>query len=232
MVPDLPIFYPHLPPYEFTHSWLGMLVIDLPLGVALTIVWWTLVRPGLFEAAPRATRAKLPETWRVPRALRQTLLPWRQGIALVIAVAIGVASHILWDSFTHESGWAVEAIPLMRENWGPLPGFRWAQYASSGLGLLAVVGILVVTARAWPTSSAPARRLPVAVPLTLLCFAIIPIAILSLRVVWSLSDPSTLVSALIELLAGGVLIAFGGCVILTLGAALAEALSRCRDARS
>jgi hypothetical protein len=232
MVPDLPIFYPHLPPYELTHSWLGMLVMDLPLGVALTVVWWTLVRPGLFEVAPRAIRAKLPETWRVPRALRPALFSWRHGIALVIAVAIGVASHTLWDSFTHASGWAVQSLPVLRENWGPLPGFRWAQYASSGLGLVAVAGVLVVTVRGWPPSAVPARRLPVAAPLTLVCLALIPLTVLSLRVVWSFRDPSTLASALIELLAGGALVALGGCAIVTLCAALAEVLDRRRDARS
>ena len=40
-------------------------------------------------------------------------------------IALGAETHVLWDSFTHETGLAVERVPLLRE---PLLGNRIPVY--------------------------------------------------------------------------------------------------------
>ena len=50
----------------------------------------------------------------------------------------------MWDGFTHRGGLFVSAIPLLQQELGPFPGFRWAQYASGVLGLLGLgIGAVV-----------------------------------------------------------------------------------------
>lgn len=59
---------------------------------------------------------------------------------------LGAASHVVWDAFTHASGWAVRLLPGLTDvvAIGPFtrPWFRVLQHGSSllGVGVLAVVG--------------------------------------------------------------------------------------------
>ena len=85
----------------------------------------------------------------------------RVGMLWVFA-AIGILSHIVWDLFTHDERWGVEALPVLDEQWGPILGFTWLQHGSSALGL----AILAVWAVLWLRRREPAnvrRALPDAV---------------------------------------------------------------------
>lgn len=80
---------------------------------------------------------------------------------LIVAASLwlGIESHILWDSFTHEWGWFVRASPLLQANLVTVGsyevrGFKVAQHASTLIGLAAVVWPL----RGWPLPLDSARR--------------------------------------------------------------------------
>jgi hypothetical protein len=105
------------------------------------------------ELSPRWLADRLPAAWDDGAApsLRETFAidgahagtSWRGILLLVTSLALGAASHIAWDLFTHEGRWGVEAVPLLEAQWGPLAGFRWLQHGSSALGL-AVLAVWVV----------------------------------------------------------------------------------------
>lgn len=151
MVPDLPLFVSFAPNYAWTHSRIFSVPVCLPWGIGLFL---------LARFAWASTVWLLPEWWRsrVPErapALRNT--HWGMVCA---ALALGVITHVLWDSFTHEERWGVHLLPLLSRTWvpatpiGPLPGFKVLQYGSSVLGLALI-------ARA--TRAALLRRAPHAV---------------------------------------------------------------------
>jgi hypothetical protein len=73
-------------------------------------------------------------------------VPGRSVLLLLVSLAIGVASHIAWDAFTHEGRIGVALVPALDEQWGPLLGVKWLQHGSSVLGLvvLAAAGALWV----------------------------------------------------------------------------------------
>jgi hypothetical protein len=77
-------------------------------------------------------------------------------LLLVVSLVIGVASHIVWDLFTHEGRWGIAVIPALDEQWGPLLGYKWLQHGSSVLGL-AIIGVWAVL-RLVRTDAAPALR--------------------------------------------------------------------------
>ena len=151
MTPDLPLFVRVLPlDYGMTHAF-AWLPLTLTLALALLLLWRCVLRPAARELSPRWLAARLPEVWDAGarEALRDTFgiapgsrsrASWRVVLLLVVSLAIGIASHILWDLFTHEGRWGSAAIPALAEYWGPLPGFKWLQHASSAIGLV-VIGI-------------------------------------------------------------------------------------------
>lgn len=151
MSPDLPLFFPWVAAYGDTHSALGALTITLPLACGLLLIWQALLRPSAPLLAPHVVARKLPESWllgpvrRVRAryvqessagssfAVRRLL---GDALVVVLFLGLGIASHIVWDAFTHEGRWGVTALPFLAGYWGPLPGFTWLQHLSSVFGVL------------------------------------------------------------------------------------------------
>ena len=180
MTPDLPLFTRGLGvDYGLTHD-ARAIPLTTALALALLLVWRMVLRPACPLLAPRALGARLPAEWgRGPAAvLRETFGSTGRVLLLVLALALGVASHLLWDVFTHEGRLGTALIPALDRAWGPLPGYKWLQHGSSigGLIVLAVAGIV------WLRARTPSPVTPAPLPL---------------RVVWWLSLPATLVIAVL-----------------------------------
>lgn len=161
MTPDLPLFVRGVGlSYAATHDlrWLPGTVL---LAFALLLAWRCILRPGVRELLPDVLAARLPARWDDTAAAgwRETVAPSGRvaatGLAVLAAsLAIGVASHIMWDLFTHEGRWGTVAIPALGALWGPLPGYRWLQHGST----LVAGAVLVVWGTWW---LARRRREPV-----------------------------------------------------------------------
>jgi hypothetical protein len=76
-------------------------------------------------------------------------------LLLIAAAGIGTATHVAWDSFTHEGQVGVMAVPWLQlpHLVGPLPAYRVLQYASSIIGLALVVWSVVRWYRSTPASA-------------------------------------------------------------------------------
>lgn len=175
MTPDLPLFVRALPlHYGRTHAfeWLPVTVM---LALVLLLVWRCVLRPATRELSPRWLAARLPGKWdhgaaaalretfgvdAEPSATRARRVSWRALVMLVASLLIGVASHIVWDLFTHEGRWGVAAIPALGEDWGPLPGYKWLQHSSSAIGLTVIGVWMLVWLLRRSASGEPSRVLP------------------------------------------------------------------------
>lgn len=154
MVPDLPYYLPFpLRVGVRWHSAVGVVTADLVAGVVLFVVWHALLAAPAVAVAPEPVRERVAG---LTRGLRAHLSPAAAAL-VAVSVVIGAATHVGWDAFTHEGRWGVERVGMLREQVGPFPGHQWAQYASSVLGAVALLGFL---ARWW--RSAPLG--PPAVP--------------------------------------------------------------------
>lgn len=164
MTPDLPLFVRGTPiRYGWTHD-LAWLPVTMLLALALLLVWRCVLRPAARELSPAWVAARLPGEWDAGAgaALRETFgvqsapgslrRPWTAVALLVVSLVIGVASHILWDLFTHEGRWGAAVLPALEERWGPLLGLKWLQHGSSVLG----VTLLAVWALLWLRRRNPA----------------------------------------------------------------------------
>ncbi|MCT9821449.1 DUF4184 family protein [Microbacterium sp. W1N] len=190
MTPDLPLFLRGTPlTYQATHT--NVLLSGL-VALVLLVAWYGLLRPAVRELSPDWLARRLPEEWDAVggAAWRSVRMPrtgarhevWREPVVFAVLVAasllLGVVSHIVWDAFTHEGRWGVALAPGLDAAWGPLPGYKWLQYASGVLGLAALGIAALVWLRRRASSSALHRVFPAAV-----------------RWLWWLSLPVTLVAA-------------------------------------
>src|SRR5690606_8374393 len=123
------------------------------------LVWRVVLRPALTALAPDALAARLPDSWRRTgrEAALEVVAPrerFGHPLLVVVALMLGVLSHIVWDIFTHEGRWGVDTFPALQDQWGPLLGYKWLQHGSSVIGLL----ILGVYALLWLRRREPVTR--------------------------------------------------------------------------
>jgi hypothetical protein len=137
LAPDLPFYLP-VPQFYATHTWLAGVSTDLVLGLLAWTLWHGLLAEAALAAAPAALRGRL--AGRVAPGPSHRPAPVRQGALLVAALVLGTATHLAWDEFTHAGRWGAEHVTVLAANWGPLPGYRWLQYASSVVGLVVLAG--------------------------------------------------------------------------------------------
>jgi hypothetical protein len=159
MTPDLPLFVRGMwPGYGLTHD-LAWLPVTVVVAVVLLLVWRCVLRPATRELVPRPIAERLPTEWDAGAraAARESAGGGVVGILwLVLSLALGVASHIAWDLFTHEGRAGEQLFPALAGQWGPFTGAKWLQHASSAVGLL----VLAVFAAVWLSRRAarPVRR--------------------------------------------------------------------------
>lgn len=154
MAPDIPFYLPFDPGLR-THTAAAVGTTDVLFGALAWLVWHGLLAAPALWAAPRALHARLTA---VPLGVRVRLRGLRAVLLTLVALAVGSATHVLWDEFTHPRRWGPEHVPLLAEQWGPLAGYRWLQYATSVLG---GVVLLVWFVRWWRrTPPRPGVRRP------------------------------------------------------------------------
>jgi hypothetical protein len=153
MSPDVPYFVPVDIWWAWGHSWFGLVVVDIPVTLTLVALFWLVLAAPLRALAPVPLRARLPR--KVLGGHRGTML--QTFALLVMGAAVGAATHIIWDGFTHEDRFGVAAVPLLQhpDVVGPLSAYRVLQYASSVVGLALVAWSLVRWYRRTPASADP-----------------------------------------------------------------------------
>ena len=151
VVPDVPYYLPVPVNGEQTHTLLGVVGADLLLGLVAFLAWQAFVGPAVVVLAPPVISRRLTVAWSSGAVVgvRATVRHPGRFVAVVAALLLGSLTHVVWDAFTHIDGWAVEQLPFLRADLGPLPLYRWAQYLSGIVGGLIVVAW---TVRWWRTS--------------------------------------------------------------------------------
>jgi hypothetical protein len=133
MAPDLPYFLPLGIPRAFSHSWLGLVTIDLVIGLIVVFAWWLLLRAPVLDYAPGWLRDRMPER-------RLGSIAW-----MLVALIVGGATHLVLDTVTHEGSLDV-VIPFMAERLG-----LGLSVSNVVHGVFSIVGavILAVWVRRW-----------------------------------------------------------------------------------
>lgn len=156
MAPDFPFYVPVAPGLN-THTAVAIGTTDVLLGALGWLLWHGLLAAPAASVSPRALRARLIG---VPLGVRARLTDLRAVLLTVVALAVGSATHVFWDEFTHARRWGPEHLPVLDETWGLMPGYRWLQYVSSLVGALILLAWLAHWWRRTPAPEEPGRPAP------------------------------------------------------------------------
>ena len=134
MAPDIAYFIPLGVARAQSHSLSGLFWFCLPAGVLAFLAFYLVVAPLVYDAAPNRIRAVLPARWGLGS------LPASSAIAVAASLMLGAITHLIWDSFTHGNGAAVEALPGLATLLTSVGGYdvfiyKVLQHGSSLLGM-------------------------------------------------------------------------------------------------
>jgi len=123
------------------HSLGGSIFICLPSAVLMMGLILLFQKPLLF-LMPSRLSGFLQTALRFPPQSK-----WRLAVQMCFWTWIGACTHILWDAFTHRTGWFVERSSLLQESLvsiggSPLPTYYILQQISTILGLAVLVVFL------------------------------------------------------------------------------------------
>ena len=123
----------------YGHTIHGLFLFDLPMGLLIALAYHQLVRNSLSDYAPG---------WIRSRIIPFKKFDWLQyqsanWIIVIISVLFGSATHLLWDSFTHENGYFVHIFHFLQKGINAF-GFNMQlckilQYLSTVFGGLVIV---------------------------------------------------------------------------------------------
>ncbi|MFJ6623278.1 DUF4184 family protein [Kitasatospora sp. NPDC091335] len=144
MAPDVPFFAESLLPGVYghgglTHRWWAVPTLDVAIAGALVAGWHGLLRGPVV--------ALLPERW---AGGAEALTARRAGVTggsagsgaawFAASAAIGAATHVGWDAFTHGDRLGVRLLPVLDRPVAGVPLYEALQYGSSALALAAMGG--------------------------------------------------------------------------------------------
>jgi hypothetical protein len=127
---------------DLSHTLVGGLPFGLVVGLLLLACYYA-VGPLVARRLPAPLREVLLPIFSAPRAA---------ALIVVVSICIGVATHLLLDSFTHSQGWLVLHFQFLQAPVMPLSG-RYVKVCHVIWYALSFAGIawLVVAFRKWQT---------------------------------------------------------------------------------
>jgi uncharacterized protein DUF4184 len=159
LAPDVPYFTDSLVHGTFgfgvfTHSPLGVPTADVAIAAALVAGWHWLLRDPLV--------ALLPGRWADAAEAMTAPTGRTAGLAgagrFALSAALGAATHVAWDAFTHGGRAGVRLLPVLDRTVLGRPLYYDLQFGSSVLGLGLVGWYAVRTLRTTPAEAPPPRR--------------------------------------------------------------------------
>jgi hypothetical protein len=143
MAPDFGFLLPWRMPRFETHSAIALLTFSLPAGLVTYWLFQRVIKSAVREVLPDGAYQRSQES----AAIADTRSPWQWAIA-ALAILAGALTHLVLDAFTHEGARGVHMLPVI-DDWlidvagHRLPGTRFLQDASSVVGMILVVFLLV-----------------------------------------------------------------------------------------
>jgi Domain of unknown function (DUF4184) len=131
IVPDLSYCLEKYDADLLAHSIRGCFLFSLPVGWGLMLIFYAIAEP-LASLLPAPHREALLPACRKPD---------QRWFVIPLSLVIGAATHVLWDSLTHDTGWIVEHSSFLQLNLFSWEGhsfrvYRVLWHASTWISLL------------------------------------------------------------------------------------------------
>ncbi|MEO8860018.1 MAG: DUF4184 family protein [Ginsengibacter sp.] len=143
MIPDFEYFIRMRDRSKYSHTWTGLLWFDIPLALLVIFIFHNVVRNALIDHLPFSLNVRLSkfEEFNWNKYFQDN------KIVVLVSLIVGITSHLLWDDFTHESGFFVEVIPILKAQVNifnhTVPVFLILQYGCSVLGGIVILMVVL-----------------------------------------------------------------------------------------
>lgn len=139
MAPDFPYVIGNIKYRDLGHQFPGVLWFTLPASFAVLWLFHNVIKRPVIGLLPPGMQERLHS-----QNVAFKFGPVSQFLAILGSISLGIASHLIWDAFTHSHTWpwwhfawlrGRLSIPLVHHQ---MPVFSFLQYASSAVGMLAL----------------------------------------------------------------------------------------------
>ena len=138
LTPDFEYFMRMRMDSRISHTFQGLILFDLPLGLLLGFIFHNIVRNKLYDNLPAILQRRV---YHYKQFNWNNYFVSHWGI-VIVSVLVGSASHLFWDGFTHYRALFVDIIPKLTTKIDFLglsaPLYRILQHVSSVIGGLAI----------------------------------------------------------------------------------------------
>ena len=143
MTPDFEYFFRMRVRSIYSHTLPGLFWFDLPVGLLLVFIYTKTVKDKLIDHLPIQLNQRLSQ---FKGNTKSSISPGYIAV-IILSVLVGSASHLLWDSFTHPTGYFVTTIPALTHmiHMGnhQLYVYKLAQHTSTLLGGITILWALL-----------------------------------------------------------------------------------------
>jgi hypothetical protein len=137
---------------RYSHTLSGILYFDIPVGILLFLTFQKIVRSPLINNLPTLLRERFI-IYAKPADGMQLHRRWH---VIILSLLIGIASHLVWDSFTHRDGFFVERLSRLNKsliwNDAQIPIYKVAQHSSTAVGLL-LMALVILSMKKYPAGN-------------------------------------------------------------------------------
>ena len=148
--PDFGYFVEMPTPY-FEYTVPGLILFDVPVGFVLLWLFHALMKWPLLSALPESLQRRL-----VKHAQGFSFGPLKRFGLIILSLLVGSLTHVICDSFTHDYGWMVQQLAVLRMPVGGTPLYAILQ----DLGTIVGIGLLAYWFLRWLPTAAQSDQLP------------------------------------------------------------------------
>jgi hypothetical protein len=142
LTPDFEYFLRMKIESNYSHTIAGLFWFDLPLGILLAFFFHNIVRNSLFDNLPKLLNFRFSSF----KQFDWNVYFKRNWFIVIISILIGAASHLFWDSFTHDHGYFVQIIPFLSNKVDffsiQIPILKILQHSSTLIGGIAIAFVI------------------------------------------------------------------------------------------
>jgi hypothetical protein len=135
MCPDFEYFIRMKVRSDISHTFLGLILFNLPIGFLVTLLFHEVIKKALIENLPSFLQDRLE----ILKSIKWIDYLKVNFFYVLFSILIGSISHVFWDAFTHESGYFVQKMPFLLNKISNIPFYKIVQHLSSLIGMIFIL---------------------------------------------------------------------------------------------